>query len=114
MAVLESTTAVKTAPLLFAKRGLLATIVRDYGQECVIVAALILLFVAVGGYNPRFLSTSNLNTIFSGNAYIAVAALGMAMVIISGHIDVSVGALIGVLGTISGKLAVAGYPIWVA
>jgi len=36
------------------------------------------------------------------------------MVIIAGHIDVSVGSLIGVLATISGTLAVRGYPIWVA
>ena len=36
-------------------------------------------------------------TIFLGNAYVAVAAIGMSMVIISGNIDVSVGSLIGVL-----------------
>ena len=64
--------------------------------------------------NPRFLGANNLNTIISGNAYIAVAAIGMSMIIITGHIDVSVGALIGVLATISGTLAVSGYPIWVA
>ena len=38
----------------------------------------------------------------------------MAMVIIPGHIDVSVGSLIGVLATIAGTLAVKGYPIWLA
>ena len=36
------------------------------------------------------------------------------MIIITGNIDVSVGALIGVLATISGNLAVNGYPIWIA
>jgi rhamnose transport system permease protein len=35
----------------------------------------------------------------------------MSMVIISGNIDISVGALIGVLATISGSLAVAGAPV---
>lgn len=95
-------------------RPFIARLMTDYGQECVIIAAILLLFVAVGLYNPRFLSTSNLTTIFSGNAYIAVAAIGMSMVIITGHIDVSVGALIGVLATISGTLAVSGYPMWVA
>jgi ribose/xylose/arabinose/galactoside ABC-type transport system permease subunit len=49
-----------------------------------------------------------------GNAYVAVAAIGMTMVIISGNIDISVGSLIGVLATISGTLAVNGYPIWLA
>ena len=37
----------------------------------------------------------------------------MSMVIVSGNIDISVGALIGVLATVSGSLAVAGAPILV-
>ena len=85
-----------------------------YGQEIVVLAAIVALFIVVGLVNPRFLSDNNLTSIFSGNAYIAVAAIGMALVIISGHIDVSVGSLIGVLATIAGTLAVSGYPVWIA
>lgn len=91
-----------------------ARLFEAYGQEIVVLAAIVVLFVVVGLYNPRFLSNTNLTSIFSGNAYIAVAAIGMAMVIISGHIDVSVGSLIGVLATIAGTLAVKGYPVWIA
>ncbi len=94
--------------------GRLARIVAAYGQELVVLGALLALMVVSGTVNRRFLSENNLNTIFSGNAYVAVAAIGMSMVIIAGHIDVSVGSLIGVLATISGTLAVRGYPIWVA
>ena len=72
------------------------------------------LFVGVGAYNPRFLAERNLETIFLGNAYIAVAAIGMSMVIVSGNIDVSVGSLIGVLAVLSGSIAVAGWPIWLS
>ena len=61
-----------------------------------------------------FCRISNITSIFSGNAYIAVAAIGMSIVIITGHIDVSVGSLIGVLATIAGTLAVSGYPVWIA
>jgi ribose/xylose/arabinose/galactoside ABC-type transport system permease subunit len=86
----------------------------NYGQEIIVLLAIALLFVIVGSYNQRFLSDTNMNSIFSGNAYIAVAAIGMSMVIISGHIDVSVGSMIGVIATIAGTLAVAGYPPWVA
>jgi len=85
-----------------------------YGQELIILAAIVALFVVVGFTAPRFVSQTNLTSIFVGNAYIAVAAIGMSMIIISGHIDVSVGSLIGVLATISGTLAVAGYPVWIA
>ena len=83
-----------------------------HGQEIIIMGAIVFLFIVVGAYNPRFLSDTNLVSIFAGNAYIAVAAIGMSMVIISGNIDVSVGSLIGVLATIAGTLAVKGYPIW--
>ena len=92
----------------------LATIIESYGQELVVLSVILLLFLVVGLVNPRFLSDTNLTSIFAGNAYVAVAAIGMSLVIISGHIDVSVGSLIGVLATISGTLAVNGYPFIVA
>ena len=94
-------------------------------QELVLLFALLALFVVVGAINPRFVDWSqiqsgnwsdlrNLKSIFLGNAYIAVAAIGMSMVIISGNIDISIGSLIGVLATISGTLAVDGVPIILA
>lgn len=85
-----------------------------YGQELIVASAIVVLFVGVGTFNPRFLSDTNINSIIAGNAYIAVAAIGMSMIIISGHIDVSVGSLIGVIATIAGTMAVAGYPVWMA
>ncbi|MFN0116651.1 MAG: ABC transporter permease [Paracoccaceae bacterium] len=92
----------------------LSRLVAAYGQEFVVLGSIAALMVIVGLYNPRFLSDTNLTSIFAGNAYIAVAAIGMALVIITGNIDVSVGSLIGVLAVIAGNLAVSGYPIWVA
>lgn len=83
-------------------------------QETILLLCLIALFVIVGLINPRYVAERNLSSIFLGNAYIAVAAIGMSMVIISGNIDISVGSLIGILATISGSLAVNGYPIIVS
>ena len=85
-----------------------------YGQELVVLGCIVVMFVVVGTYNPRFLNNTNLVTIFSGNAYIAVAAIGMSLVIITGNIDVSVGSLIGVLATVAGTLVVNGAPVWVS
>jgi ribose/xylose/arabinose/galactoside ABC-type transport system permease subunit len=102
------------APAFKAHRSGASRFISGYGQEIVIACAILILFAVVSAINPRFLGANTLNTIISGNAYIAVAAIGMSMVIITGHIDVSVGALIGVLATISGTLAVSGYPVWVA
>jgi ribose/xylose/arabinose/galactoside ABC-type transport system permease subunit len=95
--------------------GAIAALWRLFGsQEAVLLLAIILLFLVVGTINPRYVAERNLQSILLGNAYIAVAAIGMSMLIISGNIDISVGSLIGVLATISGSLAVAGYPIFVS
>src|SRR5262245_33989013 len=93
----------------------LAQLRRLFGsQEAVLLGVIVLLFLVVGNINPRFLAERNFESILLGNAYIAVAAIGMSMVIVSGNIDISVGSLIGVLATVSGSLAVAGYPIVVS
>ncbi len=101
-------------PMAPLRRRRLSRLAEAWGQEIVIAAAILALGAVVGLVNPRFLSESNLNSLFSGNAYIAVAAIGMSLVIIARHIDVSVGSLIGVLATVAGTLAVAGYPVWLA
>jgi ribose/xylose/arabinose/galactoside ABC-type transport system permease subunit len=101
-------------PRIGLQRSWLRRFVGNYGQELVVLLAIVLLFLVVGSYNHRFLSDTNMNSIFAGNAFIAVAAIGMSMVIISGHIDVSVGSMIGVIATIAGTLAVSHYPPWVA
>ncbi len=84
-----------------------------FSQEMLLFLAIIAIFVIVGSINPRFIAERNISSVFLGNAYIAVAAIGMSMIIISGNIDISVGSLIGVLATISGTLAVNGAPILV-
>jgi ribose/xylose/arabinose/galactoside ABC-type transport system permease subunit len=103
-----------SASLSAPGRSAFQRFIGGYGQEIVVFLSIIFLFVVVGAINPRFLSETNINSIFAGNAYIAVAAIGMSMIIMAGHIDVSVGALIGVIATIAGTLAVNGYPIWIA
>lgn len=94
--------------------GAFRRILREYGHELLVAFAILALLVIVGSINSRFISARNMTSIFSGNAYIAVAAIGMTMIIVTRNIDLSVGALIGVLATISGTLAVGGAPIWIA
>lgn len=85
------------------------------GQEGALVLSLILLIVVVGMSNPRFLAEQNVSDILLNSSYIAVAAIGMSAVIVTGNIDISVGAMIGVLATISGQLSIApGVPVWIA
>lgn len=83
-------------------------------QEFILLLSILVLGLVVYSENARFGSERNLLSILSNASYVAVAAIGMTLVIITGSIDVSVGALIGVLATIGGQLAVHGYPIWIA
>ncbi|MBC7869228.1 MAG: ABC transporter permease [Chitinophagaceae bacterium] len=87
-------------------------------QEVVLALTVVGISLIVGLVNNRFLAQQNVFDILSNSSYIAVAAIGMSMVIISGNIDISVGSLIGLLATISGTIAVnaeaSGYPLWLA
>lgn len=83
-------------------------------QEFVLLVAIIVLGAIAGIVNPRYLGPQNVMSILQGNAYIAVAAIGMSMIIISGNIDISIGAQIGVFGVVAGllvkEMAAAGIP----
>lgn len=83
-------------------------------QEGVIAFAIVALTVIVSLINPDFFSANNLLDIAVNTAYIAVAAAGMTMVIVSGNIDISVGSMLGVCATIAGELARNGAPVPVA
>ena len=77
-------------------------------QEGILLLILVVLIIGVGLYNPRFLNERNLTDVFNANAYVAVAAIGISMIIITGNIDISVGAAIGVLISLSGTIAEVG------
>jgi ribose/xylose/arabinose/galactoside ABC-type transport system permease subunit len=96
------------APAQVGARGdrVLGPIRRLLGtQEGLLLTLLIVLFLGVGLYNNQFLKPNNVSDLFNVNAYIAVAAIGASMIIITGNIDISVGAAIGVLVTLSGYVA---------
>lgn len=101
----------RTAPAGFSLQrlsGLLGS------QEFIVLLSIVVLSLVVYADNARFGTERNLLSILSNSSYVAVAAIGMSLVIITKGIDVSVGALIGVLATIGGQLAVNDYPIWLA
>jgi ribose transport system permease protein/rhamnose transport system permease protein len=80
-------------------------------QEGLVGAAIVALSLVIGLINPEFISPANVSDILVNTAYVAVAAVGMTMVIVSGGIDISIGSILGVCATIAGKLAVSGVPV---
>ncbi len=83
-------------------------------QEGILLLVIIFIMVVVGASKPRFRAPNNLIDVFQSEAYIAVAAVGMSILIISGNIDISVGALVGVLAILSATMAVNGFPVWLS
>jgi rhamnose transport system permease protein len=80
-------------------------------QESVLVVAFLLVLGGVTSLNQGFIAPSNLIDILYNSSYIGVAAVGMTMIILCGHIDISIGAALGLCATVAGKLAVAGVPL---
>ncbi|ALX50010.1 sugar ABC transporter permease [Lentibacillus amyloliquefaciens] len=76
-------------------------------QSYALIVALILIVsifgILTGG---EFLSSRNLSNLFAQMTVIAVLAIGMTLVIVAGHIDLSVGSLAGLTGGISAILQV--------
>lgn len=73
-------------------------------QKLLPFLTLIVLFVALSLASPHFLSNTNLSSVVRQTAVINIMALGMTMIIISGGIDLSVGAILamgGLLGTMA-------------
>ncbi|KEP73926.1 sugar ABC transporter permease, partial [Microbacterium sp. SUBG005] len=70
-----------------------------------------LLFQALTG--GRLLTAGNVSNIIVQNSYILILAIGMVMIIIAGHIDLSVGSVAAFVGAVSGVLIVQwGLPWW--
>ena len=64
---------------------------------------------------PVFLTTGNILNVLRQVSTNANIALGMTLVILTGGIDLSVGAVVAIAGTMSaGFIAVSGLPVWVA
>ncbi|KGJ15866.1 multiple monosaccharide ABC transporter permease [Paracoccus sanguinis] len=60
-----------------------------------------------------FLSAQNITNLFLQNSYVIIMALGMLLVIVSGHIDLSVGSVAAFTGAVSAFLTVKlGWPVW--
>ena len=82
----------------FLKRHL-----RDYGMLLSLVAIMALFEFLTDG---TLLEPLNLTNLVLQNSYIVIMALGMLLVIVTGHIDLSVGSVCGFIGALAAVLMV--------
>jgi putative multiple sugar transport system permease protein len=87
-----------STPRVTFKRPKIPTNLRQYGILAAL-AIIILLFQVLT--NGRLLLPGNINNLIQQNAYVLILAVGMVIVIIAGHIDLSVGSIVAMVGAIA-------------
>jgi putative multiple sugar transport system permease protein len=84
--------------------------IREYGMYIALAAIWIIFYFTTDGL---FLSPRNLSNLFNQVGYIAVLAVGMTLVIVIRHIDLSVGFLAGFLGAVAAIMMTQwGWPVY--
>jgi putative multiple sugar transport system permease protein len=68
---------------------------RQYGIFGALVVIVLLFQVLTDG---KLLLANNVASLFQQNAYVMILAIGMVMVIVAGHIDLSVGSVVALIG----------------
>ncbi len=79
-----------------------------------ILGLLLAIFVVTWIVEPKFVSAYNLQNIIRWTSLFGIISIGVAFVIITGGIDLSIGSLIGLVGCLLPMLLAAGYPPVVA
>ncbi|TDQ52025.1 multiple monosaccharide ABC transporter permease [Actinorugispora endophytica] len=93
-----------------AVRDLLRGNARQYGMVMALLAIVVLFEILTGGLLLRPLNITNL---IMQNSYVLILAIGMMLVIITGHIDLSVGSIVAFVGALSAVMLTSwGLPVW--
>jgi putative multiple sugar transport system permease protein len=93
-------------------RNLISENIRDYGMYIALIVIILTFSIMTDGL---FMSSRNISNLLDSTGYIAVLAVGMTLVIVIRHIDLSVGFLAGFLGAIMAILLTQmGVPLIIA
>ena len=76
---------------------------REYGMLLCLIAIMVFFQVMTDG---TLMQPLNLTNLVLQNSYIVIMALGMLLVIVAGHIDLSVGSVSGFVGALAAVLMV--------
>ena len=105
--------AVGPAPARLASS--LSHIITDLGKNGIFLALIAVVVLFSFLTNGILLRPQNISNLIVQNGYILILAIGMVMVIVAGHIDLSVGSVAAFVGAVSGVLIRdIGMPWWAA
>ncbi len=96
-------TAPPAAAARAAGRNVIKANLRQYGMLLSLFAIMVFFEIATNG---TLLRPLNLTNLVLQNSYIAIMALGMLLVIVTGHIDLSVGSVAGFVGALAAVMLV--------
>jgi len=77
--------------------------IRQYTMIIALISIMIIFTILTGG---TFMTSRNLSNLFIQTSYIAILASGIVWVIVAGHIDLSIGSVVGFTGAIAAILQV--------
>lgn len=90
----------------------LANHMREYG---LLVALILILALFQALTDGALMRPVNITNLLLQNSYIVIMALGMLLVIVAGHIDLSVGSVMGLVGALAAVLIIQqGWSVWAA
>lgn len=69
------------------------------------IGAVVLIWLFFGVLNDTFFTARNLSNLFTQMSVTAILAIGMVLVIVAGHIDLSIGSIVGLTGGIAAILS---------
>jgi len=83
-------------------------------REASVALAIAVLALVVGVTAPGYFARENLVDLFLANLPVLIVAVGMTLVIVLGHIDISVGSIFAICGVAAGAAAKTGWPVALA
>ncbi|UOE95166.1 sugar ABC transporter permease [Alkalihalobacillus sp. LMS39] len=97
--------------LLIEAKDLIKHNIRDYGMYIALIVIMITFTILTDGL---FLTSRNISNLLDSAGYIAVLAVGVMLVIVIRHIDLSIGFLAGFLGAVAAILLMHyGVPVYI-
>ena len=90
-------------------------IITDLGKNGIFIALIVVVVLFTILTDGILLRPQNISNLIVQNGYILILAIGMVLVIVAGHIDLSVGSVAAFVGAVSGVFAVnMDMPWWLA
>src|SRR5215216_898404 len=77
--------------------------IREYGMLIALIAVMVFFQFQTGGI---LFKPVNITNLVLQNSYVVIMALGMLLIIVAGHIDLSVGSVVGFVGALAAVMMV--------